>query len=491
MPGKLVIERPLSPGENFFRCRTNQGFYYNFASVAAFSRDVTQDLPLLFRALRKSLLDYHVFICNVFRDPEAEASLVRPMKMASFGDLVQFQPELFSPHGAPVPETCLHDLCRTELFHLNVEKPLFKIFVYGTHDVAAAFEHTLFDGVVALYLQEILLENLAYCDDPANSREYSEKYGPAPACVDLSTVIFSYSDDAKYLCNSLPPPLETVMQDLNVDFTDNDPRHYSRVAPEGYPEKWPGRFPASKDVHVAFKTINIPAGDFARVLEKCKQNGVTFTAYLNLIQALVLRPIFGEKHHSLSLVAITLRRFLSPEKVADGYKDIVARSDYRICGMYANMGVPELLPPVQQFSWDHVRAINGRLAQSVRNDRLLSMSRRWYLESSPEGDNAEFFGPALGKNVADAVKISNLGLARFPVYGNNSGKEPWTVNDIVFAQDLAPNAAHFVFNAVSSARGGLNIVMSYFDHRFDDCEHENFDAYPGMLKRLLLEHAGL
>ncbi|KAM9911069.1 hypothetical protein OXX69_003880 [Metschnikowia pulcherrima] len=490
MASTVLLERPLFPGENFFRCRYELGFYYNFASVAAFSQDVKQDIPLLYRALRKSILDYHILICNVFKENDGKNSVIRPIKSATLADLVSFEPESFSPQGKPASEQCLNYLCRTSFFQFGVEKPLFKAILYGTHDVGATFEHTLFDGVVAMYFQEILLENLAFCDNPSNDKRYHDLYGTAPEHITLSTTIFDYAKDKQYLRNSLPPPLESGMQDPSIDYADNDPNHYSKICPEGYNEKWPGRLPASKDVSVAFKTINIPSEQFKQILKKCKENGVTFTSYLNCISALTLQPIYGDKHYSSSVVAITLRRFLRADKASPEYKAILAEDGYRILGMYAHMGVPEKIPPLTSFSWDHVRAINTRSAQSVKNDKLLSMSKKWYDEASLVEDNRDFFEPLLGKNKADSVKISNLGLANLPVY-EIPQKSHWTVNDIVFAQDLAPNAAEFVFDVVSSPRGGLNIVMSYFDHTFADSEHDNFDEYPGMLKKLLLEHAGV
>lgn len=488
MPSDIIIERPLGQGENFFRCRTELGFYYNFASVAAFSKNITKDLELLYKALRKSILDYHILVCNVFKDFEKKTSIIRPIEQATFGDIVSFEKDLFSPENKPVSEKFLHDLCRTEYFHFNVEKPLFKVIVSGTHDVGATFEHTLFDGVVSMYFQEILLENLAYCDENSKLQEYVELYGPVPEEINLDTPIFNYSIDKKFIKNSLPPPLEMAMQDPSIDYSDNNPNHYSKMTPEGFPEKWPGRFPASKEFSVAFKTVNISPQQFTQILKKCKENGVTFTSYFDLIQALVLNPMLGDQHYSLNMVAITLRRFLTPDKVDDGYKDILTKAGYRLLGMYANMGLPQLIPPVKEFSWDQVREINALQAQSVKNDKLLSIMKKWYDEASLVGDNAHFFDHILGNRKADSVKISNLGLAKFPVY-ENGGNSPWTVNDIVFAQDLAPGAAEFVFDLVSSVKGGLNIVMSYFDHRFDDTKHENFDVYPGILKELLIKYA--
>lgn len=487
----VVISRRLGQGENFFRCRFELEFYRQFGSWAAYSRDLTKDLPLFFRALRKTILDYHVLICNVFKDNEKGYTVCHPIEQATFGDLVHFTSDLFSPEGKQASEEYLNFLCRGQFFKLNEHSPLFRVFISGTHDLGATFEHTMADGVVALYFHEVFLESLAYCDNEANAAEYEILYGTPPESVDMSTVIFNFSEDRKYLRNSLPPTLEMGMRSPDIDYSDNDPLHYSKVVPAKFPEKWPGRYPAEKECSVAFKLFNFTPAQVSHILKMCKANGVTFTSFLSCVQALALQPIYGDKHHTLSMVAITLRRFLSVDKVPEPYKAIMTKENYRLFGMFAHMGVPEFFAPVYEFSWDHVRSINSKMVQSLKNDKLLSLRKKWYDEALEIDDNRVFFESELGKNKADAIKISNLGLGKFPIFDMGDLKEPWAVNDIVFAQDTAPNASEFVLDVVSSPRGGLNIVMSYFTHRFDDVPREIMETLPQKIKDTALSCVGL
>lgn len=482
MTKDIVISRPLCPEENFFRCRTAVDWYRNFGSVAAYSKDLS-DPQLLFRALRKTILDYHILICNVFHNREAGFTEMRPIKHASFGDLVEFAEELFSTEGKKVPEWLLSKICRTLYFSLYVEKPLFKLIVYGTHDLAFTVEHTLADGVVALSFHEIFLDNLAYCADSQNLDSYVAKYGPIPDVIDENTTVFDLETDLQYIKHSLPPPVDMFMEDPSLDYSDGDEKHFSKVAPSSHPEKWPGRFPTSLEFTTAFKLINLAPTDLKVILQKCKEHGVLLTSYIACNQALVLQPIYGSQHHTLCVVAMTLRRFILLEKLDVEYRNVLEPS-YKLLGNYAHMGVPQFFAPLTEFSWERVKKFQRNLSLSVVNNKLLNMRKPIYDSLEDFSDNSHLFEKALSKNKADSLKLSNIGAGRFTNHKNG-----WTVNDIVFAQDLAPNASEFVLNMVSSQNGGLNIVLSYFDHSFEDSDHQNFDEYPILLKEALLKNA--
>lgn len=489
MRNDLVITRKLGLTENFFRCRTEVDFYRNFFAVGAYNRDLTQNWPLVYRALRKTILDYHILICNVFKDVLAGYTIFRPIEQATLGDLVEMYPALFSPLGKPVSEEFMNMLLRKLYFRLYEEKPLFKLVFAGTHDLGVTFEHTVADGVVAPYFHEVFLKNLAYCDNLDNDAEYVKLYGPAPVTVDVDTPVFVYADDVGYIKHSLPPPMEMGMQDPSIDYADNDPDHYSKVVPEGYPERWPGRFPATKEYSVAFKLINIPPAQLKSILLRCKEHKVTLTSFIAFTQAMALQPIYGEKHHFLTVIAVTLRRFLTPEVIDSSYSDLFEDKDYKIMGNYAHMGLRETFAPVKDFSWEKVKSVNDHLAQTVTNNKILSTMKPFFDAADELSDNKELFTPALAQNKVDGTKISNLGYINLPVY--EAKAKEWTINDITFGQDLAPAASEFVLSVISTPRGGLNLVLSYYDHCFDDTEYVNFDEFAGRLRRLLLENAGV
>lgn len=489
MTNDLVLTRKLGLVENFFRSRTEVDFYRNFFTVGAYNRDLTQDWPLFYRSLRKTILDYHVLICNVFRDESAGYTYARPIARATMDDLVELSEEVFSPLGKPVSEEFMKQILKEPIFRLYGETPLFKLILAGTHDLGATFEHTLSDGVVGPYFHEVFLENLAYCDNLDNDAEYARLYGEPPKTVDGNTPVFVYAEDVTYIKHSLPPPMELAMEDYKIDYTDNDPNHYSKVIPNEYPHKWPGRFPATREYTVAHKLFNIAPADLKQILLKCKEHKVTLTAYFTFIQAMALQPIYGDKHHFLTVVAITLRRFLTPEVGGGLYADLFDSKDYKLMGNFANMGLQENFPPVKEFSWEKVKSFDEHLKQTVLNTKLVNTMQPFIDKADELSSNVDLFTAGLGKNKVEGTKLSNVGYVKLPIY-NAQGRE-WTINDLTFSQDLAPGASEFVFSLISTARGGLNVVFSFYDHRFDDTEFENFDEIPGQIRKLMLENAGI
>lgn len=454
-----VIERPLGNNENFFRCRNAVGFYQNFAAIGTYSVDLSKQDKLVYAALRKLILDYHILICNVFRVEEKQNSIFRPIKSAKFGDI--YKKEDGSVGGKEWHEAFIRRLCCDKLCSLYEELPLFCLILVGQSTLGAAFEHTPSDGVVAPQFHAIFLDNLAYCADPANQGEFEENYGAIPELVTPDTMIFNSDVDLQYIKNSLPPPVEMIMEAKHLDYTHGDANHYSNTPPVGYPNKWPGRFPASLNAIKVMKLIHLDPDLFCKILATCKANGVTFTSYLACIQALTFNAVYGDDHHTSAMIAVTLRRFLSPEAVDEPNKQIVTKENYKMFGNFAHMGLPHLFEPVKEFSWELVKKVNLELKQTVANRRLLNTQKAFAEAASEYEENKHLFSGIVGANKADAIKISNVGAYNFPV-DKHEGQD-LTIDDIIFSQDMAPGASDFVLNVVSCPRGGLNIVMTYFE----------------------------
>lgn len=482
-----VISRRLAPSENFFRCRTENGFYRNFAAIAKYN-NLLHDLPLLYKALRKTLVDYHILLCNVFKNHEERCCEFRPIESARLKDFVTFITD-YSCLDPKSVERFLGFLCFGQFFELYEDKPLFHLFISQESFAGATFEHTIADGVVAPIFHEILLDNLAICEKLAFLLEYNAMYGEPPEEINMDTMIFDMKTDRKFLRNSLPPTSEMIMEDPKLDHIYGDANHYSMKAPQGYPQKWPGRFPSSMSFTVAMRLVKIYPGELAQILKKCKEEGVTLTCYFAVIQALTLGPIYGTDHHTSALIAVTMRRFLVPEALEEPYKDILAKANYKVLGNFAHMGLPELFPPVRKFSWELVRKVNSDLLQTVKNRRLLHSTRGFTSQADAIDSNETLFTVGIGKSKADSVKISNVGFANFPVY--TEGTRQWSIDDLYFAQDMAPTAAEFMLNMVSCPRGGLSIIASYFDDRFRPGEEEFFREFPKRLRLEFLRHAGV
>lgn len=480
-----LIERPLGPLENFYRSRTASGFYRTFEVTALYSVDLADELPVLFRTLRKTIIDYHILICNVFKVPHEGHSVFRPIRHAIFRDLIELRTE---------DEFGMVECTASELFMkyandvalpLYKESPLFKLILVGKRKLAAIFEHTIADGVVANYFHEIFLENLAYVDNESNGDQSAFSYGDffnieSP----LDSIIFDYARDKEYLVNPLPPICEDFLENASLDYKYGDPNFHDQITPKGYPEKWPGRFPSTEgDFSLSFKLLNFSPSEVKQLLAKCREKRVTLTTYIEVVHALTLRPIFGNDHYTTHKVAVSLRRFADPDLTKEVYRPFLANKNYKILSTYAVAGPSDNLPPVREFSWDLVQKVNANLVSAVGNRRFLNLMYGFLKDADPLDDNTAFFKGGLGKPKADTVKLSNLGYIKFPELP--VGDRIWAVDDIVFAQDVSPTATEFMLNIISCPRGGMNFVLTYFDHRFDDSEVDFSYIMPELRRNIM------
>lgn len=478
-----VITRRLGILENFYRSRTASGFFRNFQVTATYSRQL--QVNLVWRALRKTIIDYHLLICNVFKDHSKGYSIYRPVEHATLGQLFEISSSADYLDGGVVTEKFMKYANDYE-FRLYVENPLFKIILVGDTNLCVVFEHTIADGVVGNYFHEIFLENLAYVDNQHNRAVLKADYGIDFSDKSLDTTIFAYKTDRKYLRNSLPPPVDDFVEDYHLDYSFGDPDYYGFEIPAGYPEKWKGRSPVSEvDRSVGFKRINLAPDELRSILASCKRNGVTITAYIEVNLALTLQPVFGDASYVGILVAITLRRFMDAKLAPKEYAEIYRDPNYKLLGTHAHGGIAQNIPPLKSFSWDFARKVNSNLRQSVSNRRLLNSLKGFFDSAHELDDNEQFFRKALEMPKADTAKISNLGSINVPLH-HIDGKDPWTITNMVFSQDMSPTAAEFMLNVISTPSSGMNLVLSFFDHSFADTEYDSFDHFMVQLKQNLL-----
>lgn len=483
-----VITRRLGTLENFYRSRTASGFFRNFQVTATYSRQL--DTDLVYWALRKTLIDYHLLICNVFKDHTKGYSIYRPIAHVTLGELFETTSDEAYLDGGIVSEKFMKHATDDYVFSLYVEKPLFKTILVDRTNLCVVFEHTIADGVVGNNFHEIFLDNLAYVDNDANKLVLEKDYGiDFDSPITLDTTIFDYKSDEKYLRNSLPPPIEYFMDDYNLDYSYGDPNYYGFQKPQGYTEKWKGRFLSGEgELSIGYKFINLAPEELKVILAKCKQYGVTVTSYIEVNLALTLQPVFGDDHYIGVLVAITLRRFMDAKLVPEEYTLTLTDPNHKILGTHAHGGIAQNIPPLKTFSWEFVQKVNENLRQSVSNRRLLNLQKPFFDIAHDLDDNESFFTKALGKPKVDTAKISNLGFIKSPVH-EIPGKEPWTITNFVFAQDMSPTAAEFMLNVISTPAAGMNLVLSFFDHSFDDTEFDNFNHFMGIFKKNLINNA--
>ncbi|CAD1810980.1 Alcohol acetyltransferase family protein [Candida parapsilosis] len=483
-PSDIVISRPLSVSENFFRSRTASGNYRNFQVTATYQPGLKNNLKLFYQALRKLVLDYHILITNVQFNTTIDGYVYEPLKQVDFASIVGFVDNADYISNDIINENFMKYINQIT-FDLYSQTPLFKLILVGEDQLCAVFEHTIADGLVARYIHEILLENLAYCENGANWNTLQSEYGFTDSDGFNNTQLFNLERDQKFIKNSLPPPIDLFLP-IDGDYTGGDPYFSELVAPPGTKGKWAGRFLAVDTHDIAFKLINFPDHETNQILKKCKTEKVSVTAYIEAILALTLYPVFSGKYASFKC-AMALRRHMDATNAPKQYHSILSRPEYRILGTSAHMGFGMNLPPVKEFSWYLVRLINNHIVDGCNNKMALSQMKGFKdIANLKDATNELFFSRQLNKPKADAIKISNLGFALQTEHQSESGST-WMITNMIFSQDMAPYASEFMLNVISTAKGGLNLTLSYYDYTFEDSKCNNFDYLVANLKKNMIE----
>ncbi|KAI5952848.1 ATF1 [Candida jiufengensis] len=475
---EIIISRPLSKSEHFFRSRTATKCFNSFQVTAIYNQNLKKNLNLFFNALRKTIIDYHISVSNVQLDSKLNSFVFHPLNSVKLGDVLEFlNPDDYITNGR-INENFMKYVNDTTIFELYSQKPLFRLILVGENTLSCSFEHTIADGIVTNYFHEILVENLAFVEKQSNWDILESEYGCyKDATVTLDSELFTFSKDKKYIKNSLPPPVDLFMEDIELDYTHGDPDYHEKIIPKKYPTKWKGRFPAKFTKDIAFKLINFTPEETKQILKKCKENKVSLTSYIQIIHALTMQPVFGDKNYTTHRCAMALRRHFDSSKAPIEYKKILDDPNYKIFGTSASMGFSNNLPPIKEFSWDLVTQANKIIVDGCNNKRALNALKPFLDKADPtDYKNEELFYSQLDKAKADAVKISNLGLIKTPTYKSDNPEKNWQIKDMIFSQDMAPYASDFMLSVVSTLPGGLNFVLSYFDYSFDDFEgYDNFD----------------
>ncbi|ODQ79486.1 hypothetical protein BABINDRAFT_13818 [Babjeviella inositovora NRRL Y-12698] len=489
------FSRSLTSTEHFFRTRSITQFYSNFQMATTYSQPVN-DLSLLYRALRKTLIDYPILLTNVFDRDGADGAysifkvIEQPLK---FSDVVFVRPgaseeqspdkELRAIAGdiPRVSEKFMKEIYKTR-FTLNLEDQiLLQVHVVDQFTLCFVFEHIYADGLPGVFFNELFIENLAYISDSKNDEDYAQKYGYLGGCdrdIHSDAILFDFKTDQGLIVNSLPPPIDNYLPPLHLDYANGDPNFFDKQVPLSVSsdrlKKWPGLFPKAGNFSLVQKLVNITTEDTDRIVANCRSHQVSLTSFLKVVHSLTLYPLFGDEYYTTQRVAVNLRRHLYKLKADDLPLDdeilpYLNDPKLKFWGCCAHAGLPEPMAPIKSFSWEIVQKIHGHLQETIVNNKL-NHTFTDFKEHKDAGRDVEFFTRGLKKPRPDAVKISNLGLVKTPVYEVGPEATPWTIEDVVFTQDTGVLGADFVLSMLSTRKGGLNIVETYIDHYEPDEE---------------------
>ncbi|CUM65226.1 uncharacterized protein PRCAT00002857001 [Priceomyces carsonii] len=485
MTQEIVLTRPLGLCEHFLRSRTVSGFYVNFAVTGTYSLDLKEDLSIVFKSLRKTILDYHILICNVFKDTDLNDCILKPIELAKFSDIVVIEDSDVFLDGEDTINEKFMKRVNEEKFDLYKNSPLFRLFIIGRHNLCAVFEHTIADGVAGALFHELFLENLAFVMQFSNKEILEIDYGISEADCNIEFAsLFNYEADFKFLRHSLPPPIDIFMADPKLRY--GEANYFDKIIPDSHPDKWEGFHPAELNYSIAFKLVNLTPSDLKSVLSKCKDMKVSLTAYFCVVAALTLQPLFGDKKHTSHRVAISLRRHLDLRGVPTESQNNSKCFKRKKLGSNAFVGLPENFPPFTDFSWDMVKQVNNHIKLVATNNKVFNTLHSFQINYDKLGENPSYFESTLGYPKQDATKISNLGFINFPIYQvvNND----LTIENLIFSQDMSPNTSEFMFNIVSTPIGGMNIVLSFHDDKIDSTGSMIFDNLVVQLKRAILQY---
>lgn len=457
--------RTLSATENFLRCRTSSQYYNNFQVTATYSKLLLQDLDILYKALRKTFLDHHIFVCNAFKYTLDGKWELRPINQLLLKDILYFKNEDDYIENGAINELFMK-FVNSIVFEHNKNVPLFKLFLIGEHNLCGVFEHTIADGVSGMNFHETLLENINFVSrNPSNDYCLQEE-------IILDSTIFNLHNDASKL-KDLPIPIDEFLTlDLESDIAPYS-EYSNQLGTENNLEKWKGRFPSSMAYSLAFKLINFTAEETAMIIQRCRQEKTAITSFIEIVNLLTWQPIFGDSNYTTHKVALSLRRHLKE------------RDDQKYFGSNAHVGVSEFLPPIKDFSWDMVREVNNNIKISANNKTILNSFRSFLIGNDQQQDNESFFLNLVADRSIDSVKISNLGLLQPKVLEGDT----WNIINMVFSQDLPPSASDFILNIVSTTKGGMNIVISYVDSPEKDPIQIKYEEYLQTMKDNLLFYA--
>jgi hypothetical protein len=390
----------------------------------------TYSLPLtlssIYHGVRDVLLQYPIFASNIVK--RSDDCYFEPIESTTLKDILTIvDDDSFLTDGV-VNEKYLKfiNLIR---FSFYDDSPLFKLYLIDGIHLTVVLEHTIADGLVGPYFHQIFLEKVL-------SRDTQD------VAITWDSQVFNFKRDQDSL-GSLPGAIDEYLPPYYVDYGPT----VDKIVPLSHPTKWPGRFASDYNVPIAFKLIHITPEQVGKMLAKCKLEKVSVTSYLQIIHSMIIANVIGQDHYSSQRVAISLRRFMDPEKILMPYYIATA----------AHSGLAMNLPPITEFTWDRVREVYGYLQQYVNNNKLLNTFIGFYNVCDKLEDNRDFFAQNMDKDRADSVKLSNLGVIKFP----NTGK--LTVTNLVFAQDVMAFSTDFMLNAISTETGGLNLVWSYFE----------------------------
>ncbi|GJE88143.1 alcohol acetyltransferase-like protein [Phanerochaete sordida] len=332
-------------------------------------------------------------------------------------------------------------------FVLGTAAPLWRVTVANGRVVVLAFHHCIGDGQSAPALQAALWSAL-------NGVTIGGHFSSVIAVPED----LSITGPLEALTNTSLFPLGII----HLLFHLLTPKRFSARA-----RAWTGNSVSpTPTLDITVRCWEISPAQMTQILQLCRDNKTTFTAFLHtltvgvLSQLLVARGLPPKYKTIATAVPVSLRRFTGV-------------SPFALCD---HVGMEQFLAPIAPlsrdtlFPWDAARKFGERLHRDVPQTReTLGMLRLLMRVGDPQA----FYEGMLGRPRHSGVILSSLG--RFPVReGEKAGGGAWRLEKVCFAQSDVVLGAAMKVNVVGSPEGSTNVAFAWGAHAIDGGLAEEF-----------------
>lgn len=236
---------------------------------------------------------------------------------------------------------------------------------------------------------------------------------------------------------------------------------YERLVPQSWKPAtpaataWTGNpIPQIPSPDLTVRAWSIPPSQTTALLQLCRSNTTTLTAFLHtllvgvLSRLLVAREEAGGYKTIAVGIPVSLRRFTGV-------------SPFELCDHVSGMALYTPLVPIidgKDFPWDTARTVAAELQERVPgSSERLGVTRILLRFVSHES----LLKDALGKKRTVGLGLSNLG--RFPLREDYIRAEDakWRLESVFFAQSDVVRGSAFKANVVGSPEGATNVTFSW------------------------------
>ncbi|ODV97884.1 hypothetical protein PACTADRAFT_31304 [Pachysolen tannophilus NRRL Y-2460] len=491
----MRLERELSYYEKFFYERRINDFYSNFFVSATYCNKTGKDFKkLLIHAVKNLILKYPALYTNVHQDSDNLDIYFKPVDSINLKNLIDFENyENLLDSDKNLNESIVYDIVKFKFDYGQANLPLWKLKIINDYTVIFYCDHLLFDGTSGSNFHMKLLEELNLISFQADA-EYDVDNN------DFDIVLFNSRIEKNYL-----KPIPKSIYDHF--YLENSESVYTRLVPAWLQEIFqksfeyfsigstningqdfikapfidPKYLTKPGDFEYDIKIINIPVKVLKLVLKSTREKNVSLTSLIIYISLLALAPLTNEKTITAK-IPVDLRERLDLSDLSDEINEFDDTF-----GLFIKL-LQLTFPPAKlkfklnnisnernaKFNWNEIKKINSSLSQSASQDHFKTITKFKHVDIK---ENMLQFA---NKPFISTLQISNLGLIKSKTIDENNSNV--IITDMLFSQSNGVLGSPFFLNIISTAIGGMNIVLS----TIPDLKSEYAESVE-LLEKIILE----